>query len=155
MITGVVLSALAILLFWFAPKDALMLLGRVLQGAAAAAPGPRGCRWSRCTIRRAGRDDGLFADGQHRRLDPGPGPGGGLYEVGGYVLPLIVAGVLVAVDAALRIFVLPPTGAAPNERGAAGLLLDRSVLIPAAAVALAAIGWGIVEPLLPVDGHPA
>ena len=31
------------------------------------------------------------------------------------------------------------------------LLLDRSVLVAAAAVSLAAIGWGIIEPLLPAQ----
>jgi MFS transporter, DHA1 family, solute carrier family 18 (vesicular amine transporter), member 1/2 len=31
------------------------------------------------------------------------------------------------------------------------LLIDRSVLAPALATALAAFGWGIVEPLLPAD----
>jgi hypothetical protein len=30
-------------------------------------------------------------------------------------------------------------------------VIDKSVLVAAAAVALVAIGWGIIEPLLPVQ----
>jgi hypothetical protein len=52
----------------------------------------------------------------------------------------------------LRVFLLPRDrcgrAASPEIRS---LLLDKSVLVAAAAVALAAIGWGIIEPLLPAQ----
>jgi MFS family permease len=58
--------------------------------------------------------------------------------------------VLVLIDLAMRTFMLPQerasTRATPNLRS---LLLDKSVLVPALAVALAGFGWGIAEPLLP------
>jgi len=80
----------------------------------------------------------------------GPVIGGSLYEAGGYTLPFAVTGALIAGDAGLCLFLLPRRQAGP--RGSPEiwrLLLDRSVLVPAAAVGLAAIGWGIIEPLLP------
>src|SRR5271156_50142 len=81
----------------------------------------------------------------------GPVIGGSLYQIGGYTLPFAATGVLVAVDAGLRVFLLPreqgQPEASPDIRA---LLFDRSVLVAAAAVTLAAIGWGIIEPLLPV-----
>jgi sugar phosphate permease len=62
-----------------------------------------------------------------------------------------VVGALIACDAAMRIFLLQPDrpveGYPPRLRA---LLMDRSVLTPAAAVALAAVGWSVVEPLLPL-----
>ena len=78
--------------------------------------------------------------------------GGGLQQMGGYSLPLAVTAALVAVDFILRVFVLP----APRMHGRMtpdlrALLLDKSVLVPALATALAALGWGVAEPLLPLD----
>ena len=153
MIAGVVLSALTVALFGLAPNFALMLLGRVLQGAAAAATWTAGLSLVALhyPLKRA-EMLGFSLMGSTGGSLLGPVIGGGLYEVGGYELPFIVAGVLVAIDAALRVFVLPrDKGGAEPSAGLRGLLLDRSVLVAGAAVALAAIGWGIIEPLLPVE----
>ena len=77
--------------------------------------------------------------------------GGSLYEIGGYTLPLLATGVLVAIDAGLRVLLLPARSrSAGGEPDICALLFDRSVLVAAAAVALAAIGLGIIEPLPPV-----
>ena len=83
----------------------------------------------------------------------GPLIGGLLYEVGGYHLPFAVTGVLVAVDAGLCVFLLPREQGRRREKSPdlRLLLLDKSVLVAAAAVALAAIGWSIIEPLLPAE----
>ena len=66
----------------------------------------------------------------------GPILGGTLLEFGGYGLPFIVTGGLVALDAAMRVFLLPAgkaqTGAGPDWRA---LLTDRAILVPALAVA--------------------
>jgi len=153
MIYGVALSAAALVLSGFAPNFYLLLLGRLFQGTAAAASWTAGLA--------------LIAEHHHeRRVEMmgfalmgstagsllGPVIGGSLYEAGGYTLPFAVTGVLVAIDAALCVFLLPRDqggrAATPEIRS---LLLDKSVLVAAAAVALAAIGWGIIEPLLPVQ----
>jgi DHA1 family solute carrier family 18 vesicular amine transporter 1/2 len=151
MILGVLLSALTVALFALATNFYLLLLGRLLQGAAASATWTAGLAL-------------IAAHYPHKRVEMigfalmgstagsllGPVIGGALYEAGGYVLPFAVTGILVAIDAGLRISLLPrdhaAAGASPDL---SALLRDRSVLVAAAAVALAAIGWGIVEPLLP------
>jgi MFS transporter, DHA1 family, solute carrier family 18 (vesicular amine transporter), member 1/2 len=153
MIYGVALSAAALVLSGFAPSFPLLLLGRLFQGTAAAASWTAGLA--------------LIAEHHHeKRVEMmgfalmgstagsllGPIIGGSLYEAGGYALPFAVTGVLVAIDAGLCVFMLPRDRvgreASPDIRS---LLLDKSVLVAAAAVALAAIGWGIIEPLLPVQ----
>jgi MFS transporter, DHA1 family, solute carrier family 18 (vesicular amine transporter), member 1/2 len=129
----------------------LLFLARLLQGGATAATWTAGLsliaahhherRVEMMGYAMLGSSAGSFL---------GPVAGGLLYEVGGYSLPFLVILVLVAVDAALRVFVLPADrGSAKSSAKLGALLLDRSVLVPAAAVGLAAIGWGIVEPLLP------
>jgi MFS family permease len=80
----------------------------------------------------------------------GPVIGGVLYQAGGLALPFLVVTILVGIDAAQRVFLLP--GKVVHRGSNAelfALLLDKSVLVPGLAVALAAFGWGIVEPLLP------
>lgn len=55
-----------------------------------------------------------------------------------------------AIDATLRIFVLPKDQAASHAAAPLGMLLsNKSILVPAVPMGLAAFGWGIVEPLLP------
>jgi predicted MFS family arabinose efflux permease len=75
-----------------------------------------------------------------------------LHELGGYGLPFAITGGLVVIDIALRVLLLPAERpsrqSGPDLRS---LLLDKSILVPAVAVALAAFGWGIVEPLLPAS----
>ena len=151
MICGVALSAAATMLFWLAPDFALMFLARLLQGGAAAGTWTAGL--SLIAAHHVGRrvemmGYGLMGSTAGSVL--GPVAGGVLYHLGGYSLPFVLTILLVAIDAFLRIFVLPadrPSGEAPPKL--APLLLDRSVLIPAGAVGLAAIGWGIVEPIVP------
>jgi predicted MFS family arabinose efflux permease len=80
----------------------------------------------------------------------GPIIGGTLYEFGGYRLPFALTGALVAIDAGLCLLLLPRRTSRPaNEANIWPLLVDRSVVLAAIAVGLAAIGWGIIEPLLP------
>jgi hypothetical protein len=57
----------------------------------------------------------------------------------------MVAGGLLAVDALLRVFLLP-RGSVEKGKGArlGDILLSRSIAIPALAVALAAAAWGVV-----------
>src|SRR5262249_226348 len=80
----------------------------------------------------------------------GPSLGGVLFEWGGVSLPFLVTAVLGAVDAAMRISLLPSDRASGQASiPLRPLLTDRAILVPALAVALAAFGWGIIEPLFP------
>lgn len=151
MIYGVILSALTVALFALAPIFYLLLLGRLLQGAAAAASWTAGLALIAVHYpKKRVEMMGFALMGSTAGSLLGPIIGGSLYEVGGYMLPFMVTGVLVAIDAGVRFFLLPrDRGSAVASPEVRALLLDRSVLIAAAAVAVAAFGWGIIEPLLP------
>jgi MFS family permease len=151
MIYGVVLSALTVLLFATATNFYLLLLGRLLQGAASAASWTAGLALiaMRYPDKRV-EMIGFALMGSTAGSLLGPTIGGALYTVGGYALPFAVIGVLIVVDFTLRISLLPRGQPGTSERpDLRALLLNRSVLVAAAAVALAAVGWGIVEPLVP------
>jgi MFS transporter, DHA1 family, solute carrier family 18 (vesicular amine transporter), member 1/2 len=154
MIYGVILSAAALALFCFAPTFQLLLLGRLFQGAAAAASWTAGLALiAEHYPEKRVEMMGFALMGSTAGSLLGPVLGGSLYEIGGYSLPFAVTGVLVVIDAGLCVFLLPRESgisreASPDLRL---LLLDKSVLVAAAAVALAAIGWGIIEPLLPAQ----
>jgi MFS family permease len=153
IIGGVALSATALLLFWLAPQFQLLLVGRLLQGAASAANWTAGL----ALIAEHYSDDrvemmGVALMGSTAGSLLGPVIGGALYELGGYSLAFVVTGMLVVIDAAACIFLLPRQQTVrARSPDIWPLLVDRSVLVAAAAVALAAIGWGIIEPLLPVQ----
>jgi MFS transporter, DHA1 family, solute carrier family 18 (vesicular amine transporter), member 1/2 len=152
MIAGVLLSAIALALFGMAPRFYLLLIARLFQGAASAASWTAGLALiAEHYPEKRVEMMGLSLMGSTGGSLLGPVIGGTLYEIGGYALPFAATGVLVMIDAGLRVFLLPreqgQPQASPDIRA---LLLDRSVVVAAAAVALAAIGWGIIEPLLPV-----
>jgi MFS family permease len=151
MIIGVCLSAIAALLFWLAPSYSLLVLARVFQGAASAGTWTAGLALvaENYPTRRV-EMMGYALIGSTAGSILGPSLGGGLFELGGFSLPFVVTGVLVALDAAMRIFLLPKDHASSAASAPLlGLLSNRAILIPAIAVMLAAFGWGIVEPLLP------
>jgi MFS transporter, DHA1 family, solute carrier family 18 (vesicular amine transporter), member 1/2 len=151
LICGVVLSATALALFCFAPHFHLLLLARLFQGAASAASWTAGLALiAEHYPEQRVEMMGLALMGSTAGSLLGPIIGGSLYEVGGYPLPFGVTGVLVAIDAGLCLFVLSRRQARPAANpNIWPLLLDRSVVVAATAVGLAAIGWGIIEPLLP------
>jgi MFS family permease len=151
IIGGVLLSAAALVLFRFAPHFHLLLVARLFQGAASAASWTAGLALiAEHYPKERVEMMGLALMGSTAGSLLGPLIGGSLYEVGGYALPFAVTAVLVAIDLGLCLFLLPRSQGrpAPNQN-IWPLLLDRSVVIPAIAVGLAAIGWGIIEPLLP------
>jgi MFS family permease len=151
MLSGVVLSAAALALICLAGHFHLLLLGRLSQGAAAPASWTAGLALiAEHYPQQRVEMMGFALMGSTAGSLFGPVIGGSLYEVGGYALPFLVTGALIAVDAALVLVLLPRR----HLRQAADaniwpLLFDRSVVVAATAVALAAIGWGIIEPLLP------
>jgi DHA1 family solute carrier family 18 vesicular amine transporter 1/2 len=80
----------------------------------------------------------------------GPLAGGALYDFGGYTFPFYITLGMVGLDALFRIFLLPKDkGVSEKSPDLRGLLFDKGVLVAALAVAVAAAGWGIIEPLLP------
>jgi MFS family permease len=151
MLWGVFLSAAALAVIGVVPHLHLLFLGRVLQGGAAAASWTAGLALiAEHYPRQRVEMMGLALMGSTVGSLLGPAIGGSLYEVGGYALPFLVTGALVAVDAGLVLLLLPRRHLRPAASGNVWpLLFDRSVVVAATAVGLAAIGWGIIEPLLP------
>lgn len=153
VIAGVVFSGMATLLFWFGAAFYLAFLARLFQGAASAASWTAGL--ALIAEHYVGVEDrvrmmGFAVAGGTAGSVLGPVIGGALYHLGGLALPFFAVSILVAIDAAQRVFLLPrrmPQRESGTDLRA--LLLDGSVLLPGLAVALAAFGWGIVEPLLP------
>jgi MFS family permease len=151
MLSGVVFSAAALALIWLAPHLHLLLLGRLCQGAGAAASWTAGLALiAEHYPQQRVEMMGFALMGSTAGSLFGPVIGGSLYEVGGYGLPFLVTGALVAVDAGLVLALLPRRHLRPAaDANIWPLLFDRSVVVAATAVGLAAIGWGIIEPLLP------
>jgi DHA1 family solute carrier family 18 vesicular amine transporter 1/2 len=155
MIIGVILSGIATLLFCFANSFPLALAARLSQGAAAAGT------WTAGLALVAGNYSdkrvqmmGLALVGSTAGSVLGPVAGGWLYELGGYQFPFLITGAMVLLDALMRTCLLPADSKPAESAHAENdylipLLTDRSVLVAGLAVALAAAGFGIVEPILP------
>jgi len=151
MIAGALLSGAAVLLFWFAPSFALLLLARLFQGAAAAATWTTGLAlMAEHYVENRVRMMSYALVGSTAGSIVGPTLGGALYNLAGYNLPFTITALLVLIDLGMRTFLLSAERTnAQVSPDLWSLLLDKSILVPALAVALAAFGWGIVEPLLP------
>ncbi len=155
MLEGVALTAIATLLFALAPSFAVLVAARLAQGAAGAAVWIAGL--ALIAERYSGRRVemmGYALMGSTGGAILGPLLGGWLYDAGDYRLPFFVLLALTLAEAALCVWLVPgPLQDAHEPKSTAGiaaLLLDRSVLVPALAVAMAASGWGVLEPLLPL-----
>ena len=152
MILGVILSGTGIMLFWLAPSLSWLLLARLLQGASAAATWTVGLALiAEHYVRNRVKMMGYALVGSTAGSIAGPIMGGGLQQLGGYSLPLTAVAALVVIDLAFCVLVLPDERAhARSNLNLRSLLLDKAVLVPALATALAAFGWGTVEPLVPL-----
>jgi MFS family permease len=151
MILGVLLSALATILFMVAPNFAVVMIARFGQGVAAAAVWIAGLALiAEYFSGRRVEMMGYALMGSTGGAILGPLLGGWMYELGGYGLPFAVLMVLVGVETVLCVWLLPRGRPAPGSAGnLQDLLLHRAIAVPALAVVLAAAGWGILEPLLP------
>lgn len=151
MLAGVLLSATATFLVFIAPNFPLAVLARVLQGAASAATWTAGLALVAANYpTRRVEMMGYTLVGSTAGSILGPVLGGSLFEYGGFELPFMVAGALVILDGVLRFTLLPLDRAdAAASAPLRSLLTDRTILMPALGVVLAAFGWGIAEPLLP------
>jgi multidrug resistance protein len=153
MIVGVLLQAAATLLFAFATTFGEMFSARIVQGVAAAATWTAGLALvAELFTQKRTQMMGFAMMGSTGGSVLGPLAGGVLMDLSGYRLPFVVAGAILAVDAFMRIVLIPePPRAAAQRSDLGGLLRDRSVLAAALVVVLGAGGWGLLEPLLPAN----
>ena len=151
MIWGVIAQAAAVALFWSASNFPMLLLARVLQGAASAATWTAGLALvAEHYVAKRVQMMGLAMMGSTAGSVLGPTLGGILYDQGGYSTPFAVVAVLVAIDACALTLLLPPSAPRSEDSGQLkSIILERSVLVAGLAVAMAAASWAIVEPLLP------
>lgn len=151
MLYGVALAGCAIMLFGVASSFPLLLLARFCQGLASAALWTSGLALiaAHYVANRVVMLGYAFTGGTFGSVI-GPIAGGFLYQAGGYKLPFLILGVLFVLAAVFIAFLLPAHKAEVRETVALhSLLLNKSVAVPALAVALAAFSLGIIEPLLP------
>jgi MFS transporter, DHA1 family, solute carrier family 18 (vesicular amine transporter), member 1/2 len=152
MLCGLALAGCSTLLFGVAPNFSVLLFARFFQGAASAALWTSGLaliatHYAEKRVQMLGY---AFTGGTFGSVI-GPIAGGWLFHAGGYKLPFIITGVFVAIDAALIAFLLPAKKTGRSEPVSMRvLLLNKSVVVAALAVALAAFSVGIIEPLLPL-----
>jgi MFS family permease len=152
LLCGVALTALSALLFWAAAGLPLLLLARLLQGAASAVAWTSGLALvAACHAERRVEMMGYALLGNTAGSVLGPVLGGLLYEAHSYDLPFIVTGALILAEAAALLLLPADRPSGRPATAARSLLLDPTVLTLSLAVGLAAVGWGIVEPLLPIQ----
>ena len=151
MIIGVALSALATFLFCFAGEFYLSVFARFAQGAAAAATWTAGLALvAENYADKRVQMMGIAMIGSTAGSAIGPIAGGFLYDKGGYQFPFLLTGIMVFIDAFFRIGLLPEDkGSSEKSPDLKVFLFDKSVMVAGLAVAVAAAGWGIIEPLLP------
>lgn len=151
VILGVLLSGTATLLFWFGSTFSLAFMARFCQGTASAATWTAGLALlAERYVKNRVQMMGFALAGSTIGSVLGPVLGGVLYQTGGLALPFLIVTILVGIDVAQRVFLLPGNLVRRGSNAELfALLLDKSVLVAGLAVALAAFGWGIVEPLLP------
>jgi sugar phosphate permease len=79
----------------------------------------------------------------------GPIAGGFLYYAGGYQLPFLITGIAFVVATGMILLLVPGRDIQQNEAvDFRALIVNRSMMVPALAVALAAFSLGTIEPLL-------
>jgi DHA1 family solute carrier family 18 vesicular amine transporter 1/2 len=152
MLCGVALSIGAIWLLGMASSLPLLLAGKFCQGAASAALWTSGLAMIAMNYveRRVEILGYAFTGGTFGSVT-GPLAGGLLYQAGGYRMPFLITGIAFALAGVLIALVLPAGGKRRSEPvDFRALLFNRSMMVPAVAVALAAFSLGIIEPLLPV-----
>ena len=154
MISGVGLAGAATVLFALADTFHLLLAARLCQGAGSAAVWTSGLALVAASYpRRRVEMIGYAFAGSTAGAVLGPLLAGLMYRAGGYPLPFLAIGALVAVEACVLIAVLPRGHDDRHARAVdfARLLRSRSLWVAAFAVTLAAFAWGILEPLLPMQ----
>lgn len=151
MLYGLVLGACSTTLLAFASGFPLLILAKFCQGAASAALWTSGLALiaTNFPAKRVEMLGYAFTGGTFGSV-LGPIAGGFLSHALGYKTPYLVNSAMFVAAAALVPLLLPPEKSAAKETVAFhSLLLNREILLPALAVAMAAFSLGILEPLLP------
>jgi DHA1 family solute carrier family 18 vesicular amine transporter 1/2 len=152
MLCGVALEVCAVVLLCLAPSFPLLLLGKFCQGAASAALWTSGLaliamKYAEKRVEMLG----YAFTGSTFGSVTGPIAGGLLYHAGGYRLPFLITGIAFVVAAGMILLLVPARDMQQKEPvDFRALIFNRSMMVPALAVALAAFSLGIIEPLLPV-----
>jgi DHA1 family solute carrier family 18 vesicular amine transporter 1/2 len=153
MLCGAGLAICAISLLGVASSLSLLLLGKFCQGAASAALWTSGLALiaTNYVEKRVVMLGYAFTGGTFGSVT-GPIAGGLLHHAGGYRLPFLITGIAFVIAAVLIALLVPAGGVRRNEPvGLRALVLNKSLMVPAVAIALAAFSVGIIEPLLPVQ----
>jgi MFS transporter, DHA1 family, solute carrier family 18 (vesicular amine transporter), member 1/2 len=152
MLCGAGLAVCSVSLLGAAPSLSLLLLGKFCQGAASAALWTSGLALIATNFveKRVEMLGYAFTGGTFGSVI-GPIAGGLLYRAGGYRLPFLLTGVAFAIAAALIALLVPGGGIHRSKRvDFRALVFNKSLIVPAVTIALAAFSVGIIEPLLPV-----
>jgi DHA1 family solute carrier family 18 vesicular amine transporter 1/2 len=152
MLCGAALAVCAIALLGAAPSLPLLVLGKFCQGAASAALWTSGLALIAMKyVEKRVEMLGYAFTGSTFGSVIGPIAGGLLYHAGGYRLPFLITGAAFVIAAALIVFLVPVGGMQQNERvDFRALVVNRAIMVPAVAIALAAFSVGLIEPLMPV-----
>jgi DHA1 family solute carrier family 18 vesicular amine transporter 1/2 len=151
MMYGAALAVCAVSLLGAAPNLALLLLGKFCQGAASAALWTSGLALIATNyVERRVVMLGYAFTGATFGSVIGPIAGGLLYHTGGYRLPFLLTGAGFAIAAALIASFVPGSIQSNEQVDLRALVRNRSIMVPAVTVALAAFSMGIIEPLMPV-----
>src|SRR5438270_5364432 len=140
VLCGVALIACATALFAFGANFQILFLARLCQGAASAALWTAGLSLIAAHyVEKRVEMIGYAFTGSTAGSVLGPVAGGLLSNAGGYQLPFLIIGVLLAIEIPLVMLVVPRGPGSQREKlDARVLLLNRSLIAPALAVALAA-----------------
>jgi MFS transporter, DHA1 family, solute carrier family 18 (vesicular amine transporter), member 1/2 len=151
MLCGLVLGVCSTTVLALASSFPLLVLAKFCQGAASAALWTSGLALiaSNFAAKRVEMLGYAFTGGTFGSV-LGPIAGGFLSNALGYKTPYFLSSALFAACALfIGLFVPAKTGEAKETVALRSLLLNREILFPALAVAMAAFSLGILEPLLP------
>ncbi|MGC2400912.1 MAG: MFS transporter [Acidobacteriaceae bacterium] len=151
MLCGLALGVCSTILPALASSFPLLILAKFCQGAASAALWTSGLALiaTNFAAKRVEMLGYAFTGGTFGSV-LGPIAGGFLAHTLGYKTSYFISSAMFALSAVLIGFFLPAkSGEAKETVAFHSLLLNREILFPATAVAMAAFSLGILEPLLP------
>lgn len=153
LLTGLLILAVATLLFAVAEALPLLMLARLAQGAAAACSWVAGLALVAATtpLRTRARNLGIVLSAVSMGVLIGPALGGILADAFGRHAPFLFAAALALLDGLLRIWLIRPVDETNDDPGTiSGVARVRGAGAVCAIVALGAALVAITEPVLPL-----